>query len=352
VSDHHPYGPSSLARVVACPGSVVLSAGMADIPTDYADEGHELHAIVAGLALPPVDLSAEHAELVQACRDELSRYDAPAGILHEQRLSLLDIDFNEVSFGTADVLIPRADDLVLVDWKFGRGTIEPAESNWQMQAYAAMALQASGKARCQVVLYQPRLRRRTDAVYGRDIITGVQDAIHVAKYQNEKSLYLCYGEHCKYCRAKPTCMEYQRKVMPVVGQSTQAVTDPVTIADWLEKASAVVKWAENVKHRARQMMIEEKVEVPGWGLANKQGKRQIADAQAAYQRLVATIGHEAFMEAVKLDIATLEDTYARKRKAEAGVTLVAAKRELAEVLDGIMERSGDTLELRRKSNKE
>jgi len=353
MSDHHAYGPSSLARVIACPGSVYMceQAGGDGGSTD-ADEGTMLHAVVAG-AVPPIELTQEQVEAVQACREELARFDAPQGVLQEQRLALLDEDFNELSFGTADAVIVREDDVVIVDWKFGRNRVENAERNWQLKAYAAMAMQTYGRDRVQVVVFQPRLSGgRTDAVFTGGVLHEVQAAIQGAMAANEAGLNLRYSESaCKYCAAKTECPEFNRRAMAVVCQSTTAVSDPLIIADWLEKAGAAAKWAENVKHRARTLMIEEKVEVPGWALASRQGKRTIADAQAAYQRLAPVIGHEAFMQAVKLDIAAIEDAYARKRKESDGITLVAAKKELAEVLDGVMERSGDTLELRRKSTK-
>ncbi len=353
MSSHHPYGPSSLARVIACPGSVYMCQQCAsEGGSAAADEGTMLHAVVAG-ATPPLELTAEQAEAVQACREELARFDAPQGVLQEQRLALLDDDFNELSFGTADAVIVREDDVVIVDWKFGRNRVEQAESNWQLKAYAAMAMQTYGKERVQVVVFQPRIPAgRTDAVFAGNVLAEVQAAIQQAMDANAAGLTLRYSEAaCKYCAAKTECPEFNRKAMAVVCQSTQAVTDPRIIADWLEKAGAAAKWAENVKHRARQMMIEEKLEVPGWGLANRQGKRIVKDAQALYQKIQPVIGHEAFMALVDVKMGEIEDVYARKRKEVAGISLVAAKRELAELLEGAVERQPDSLELRRKSSK-
>lgn len=352
MSDHHPYGPSSLARAVQCPGSVVLCADAPDAGGDDANEGTYLHSLVAGQE-PVGGMTAEQAELVKACLEEMSRYDAPCGILGEQRMALLDEDFNELSFGTADALIHRPDDIVIIDWKFGRLPVTAAGDNWQMKSYAAMALQASSKERCQVVIFQPRLRQRTDGVFGVEVIEEVQEKIATLKACNENGLMLRYSESgCSYCSAKAECPEYNRRANAIIMHSTKNVEAPQVMANWLDMADVAKKRAEAIRFRATQMMKIDHIEIPGWGLFSKQGKRTIEKAQEAYQRLAPVIGHEAFMAAVKLDIATLEDSYARKRKEADGITLVAARKELAEVLDGVMERSGDTVELRRKNTKD
>jgi hypothetical protein len=42
---HSPYGPSSAARWIACPGSVQAQEGIPDTESPYAAEGHAAHAL-------------------------------------------------------------------------------------------------------------------------------------------------------------------------------------------------------------------------------------------------------------------------------------------------------------------
>lgn len=160
---HAKLSPSSASRWLRCPASVLLSQGLPDESSPYAEEGSKAHRL-AELTLQvkwALTSEAEAAEEMAAIRAELpeaeqhvARYVqvideimASGDVLYkavEMRLSLSSITGEDESYGTADcvVVTKRSDDyeLHIVDFKYGMGVPVSAAENEQLGIYALAAL--------------------------------------------------------------------------------------------------------------------------------------------------------------------------------------------------------------------
>lgn len=158
---HALAGPSSSDRWTACTGSLALikKGKYADKSGAAADYGTFLHGIAdkALRAGKPAEaylgesgtvggghynVCARGVELVQAYLDTVAQYAGDDGVVYpEQELDISFLTGEEGAVGTADCIIVRGDELIVIDFKTGRIEVE-AERNTQLAMYAAAALHA------------------------------------------------------------------------------------------------------------------------------------------------------------------------------------------------------------------
>lgn len=138
---HAKLSPSSAERWMNCPGSVVLSEGMPNQTSVFAEEGTKAHEIAEmilrnqkGWADAPVEM-LEHIKVYVDYVNDLALFD---GDLHiEQRVKV-----NEVVFGTADAVVwrPQLEELHIIDLKYGAGVAVEVVNNLQLKIYALATL--------------------------------------------------------------------------------------------------------------------------------------------------------------------------------------------------------------------
>jgi hypothetical protein len=69
----------------------------------------------------------------------------------------------------------------------------------------------------------------------------------------------------------------------------------------------VKKWAAGVEYAARRMAIEEGIEVPGYEIKERKGRRSITSALAAYGAIKDDVPVEDFLEGIdKFPVGKLE----------------------------------------------
>lgn len=170
MSTHAKYSPSKLPRIIKCPGSVGLTQELKDqglIPTKdsssaAAEEGTMLHAVmeealtskclqVTDDQISKYGLTDEHIEACNECLDytQVLKMSIPENRKHveliEAKVTLggyaLESKCTELLdvYGTADYVLMFHDQLVILDWKFGKG-IEVFPDSDQLKAYALAAL--------------------------------------------------------------------------------------------------------------------------------------------------------------------------------------------------------------------
>jgi hypothetical protein len=241
------------------------------------------------------------------------------GLWVEQRVSFggaigLATDADD-GFGTADAIVARGSELIVVDLKCGRGVDVQAEDNPQLQLYAIGALELlDGVAgdfdtvRC--VIVQPRAGGVKEWViskadlyqwagsFGVDTVTQVQRARDAAHSGFGPGLYdhLSPGEkQCRFCPAKATCPALRNEVaLQVQGAITVpmsadefAALDPVKpaadtsaeyLAGALTKVDLIEDWCKAVRAEAERRLLAGD-EVPGFKVVQgKRGNRGWTDA--------------------------------------------------------------------------
>lgn len=182
MSAHAKIGPSSLSRVIRCPGSVRKTEGLPRRSSKAAAEGtvlHEIAELCLLYGLEPHDFFGQRIcadgfefeiglgdgqvdpTVMQAGLDWLR--EQPGDLYIEQRVSL--DRWMPGQFGTLDVGIIdwESRTATVFDWKFGSGVrVDPVE-NEQLMAYAAgfveanwpFSLQGDPKA-IRIIIEQPR----------------------------------------------------------------------------------------------------------------------------------------------------------------------------------------------------
>jgi hypothetical protein len=289
-------GGSTAKRVINCPGSVALSAGVPPKPSNkYADEGTLLHDIIARVlehSQPPAFYLGTTYEGISLTEDLIDRKLAPA-------LAALDeidpkhnmvfmaearVGFGELIpgvFGSADLIGNLDGRAIVLDWKFGDGVMVSPEKNEQLMFYAAAAMRTPETAWAfidatdvELIIVQPPYTRRWSTTVKRLRQFEYELTVAVERAQGPDAA-LKMGDHCRWCPAKVICPLMTGAVDRAV-KTQVAALDGATIGAYLDQADLVEQWLADVRGLA-QTMLEAGAPVAGWKLVPKRGIRQWAD---------------------------------------------------------------------------
>jgi hypothetical protein len=332
--DHHPYSPSKLHRLAACPGSFKLSQGIPEEESEAAAEGTMLHARVASGDL--TGLTDEQIEAVNACRAEIASFPG----FHEVKLPVFD-DLETLTEGTMDYLSLDGDTAYLWDWKFGRGEVAQAAGNYQLAAYALAVHQEYGVSSVRAAIVQPRLRERSDYTFRE--FPEILRAIRQIRIDCEADgLRLCSGTHCRYCPAAP-CLEVNRSLHAVTRLHPSQISNPTQMATMLELAKAIKsqikaagEFCDSVTFHALKIPG-----IPGWRIKDGNKQRALTGLSMAFARCQElNISADEFVGCCEASLPDLEKLAEEKSKAAGGTkkagkeSLLAALADLIEVKPG------------------
>lgn len=353
---HSYWSASKFESLMLCPGKIVLEDGAPDNTNAYAAEGTAAHQVLtwalqedrpasayigrlvhldsrgkpcawAASAEYTFEVDQDMAEHVQTCIDYCLDLKGDDGVLFADirvnYSTYLDVA-EDTAWGTADVIIARGDELIVVDFKYGRGVEVDAEKNPQMSLYGLGALQAyqglvADFTRVRMTISQPRVKAAPSEwdcsvdeleAWGRSTArSAVNTCITAAEMHPEGSpkydwqeLFLRPAEKaCKFCKAKATCPALRNAVAATVSLSVPSTPDEFEDltprvsavskdqANWLavclEKVDLIEDWCKAVRAEAeRRLLAGEKV--PGFKVvAGKKGARQWRDAKEAEETL-------------------------------------------------------------------
>jgi hypothetical protein len=333
---HAKLSPSSASRWMQCPGSVRLSAGIADKSSVFADEGTAAHMLAERCLRH--ELRAEHAagfyvditrtrgllfadepgdgrffvddEMVDGVQMYLDHVRGLFSICDEhaieQRLSLAHV--HPDIFGTGDAVgyVMATDHLHVVDFKYGRGVAVEPNMNPQLLCYGAGALHAfetSGHKVRNITLHivQPRAPHPNGpirkCVVMRSAMSMWEVDLKLAALATEaKDAPLSAGEHCRFCRAAAVCPERRRASLDAAGaeftdkgalivQPVQELT-PVSMGRLLSEIDQIEAWCRRVREHAHMEATHGRLP-EGWKLVAKRAYRKWKDEEAAADALRA-----------------------------------------------------------------
>jgi hypothetical protein len=344
-SAHSTWSASGFEQKMLCPGSHVLQQGKPRRSSQYAAEGTAAHQVLTWALQESRPAAAyigrvieadgftftvdeDMAGHVQVCIDYVTDAAGDEGVIfadirvnYSQYLDTPELE----AWGTADVIIARGDELIVIDFKYGMGVEVSAERNPQMSLYALGALQAyqglvADFERVRMVISQPRIKKAASEfdisveeleTWGRSTarsaVNTCRNAMAVDHTQvtsgvSWDQVYLRPGEkQCKFCSAKAECPALRAEVVGTVFEALPASpdefaeaelpftgyahTEPQWLAACLSKADLIEDWVKAIRAETERRLLAGE-SVPGYKLVpGKKGARQWVDAKVAEETL-------------------------------------------------------------------
>ena len=300
-NEHAKLPPSGAERWMTCPGSVVLSEGMPESDSEFAEEGTRAHALAErwllmhfaqrGTAPSVSDAEAEMARHVKVYIDEcLGLVVKGAKVFVETKVIV-----NRDVYGTADFIAWRPDTHVLYvrDLKYGAGVAVSVERNIQLRLYALAAL-ITMKLPAEVVnigIVQPRYDHPDGLVRSIDFDTAdlldlhadvldaigrVKTALETRNDKNWENNFLVPSEKgCRWCVAAPKCPMLKKKAQELAKQVfvPDLPYDPLNLARTLDFLPILEAWIKNTREFA-YTEAEKGNEIPDYKLVEKTASRK------------------------------------------------------------------------------
>jgi hypothetical protein len=354
---HSYWSASKFESLMLCPGKIVLEDGAPDNTNAYAAEGTAAHQVLTWALQDDRPASAYIGRLIhldsrgKPCEPDASVYtyevdddmavhvqvciDYCTDLKGDDGVVFADIRVNystylgveeHTAWGTADVIIARGDELIVVDFKYGRGVEVDAEKNPQMSLYGLGALQAyqglvADFERVRMAISQPRIKSAPSEwdcsveeleAWGRSTArSAVVTCLNAVSYATSphdmrvlQETFLRPAEKaCRFCKAKATCPALRESVAEIAFDRTPATPDefaeatPLSVGDagvhadveWvaaaLTRVDLIEDWCKAIRAEAERRLLAG-APVPGFKLVQgKRGARQWTDAKVAEETL-------------------------------------------------------------------
>jgi len=332
---HAELSPSSADRWMNCPGSVALCAQMPKpLQSEHAAEGDVAHEILekslkdekylpfdqVGGVIRDVEVTDEMAEAVTFARDAVLQELQKGGqLLVEQKVQVL-----PGVFGTLDVAIIRPyKEIVVIDFKYGKGVIVSATDNPQLLLYALPLSREYEVEQVRLVIIQPRTEGQINTWtascdYLDTFAAELERKIALTK---EKGALVAAGPWCKWCWAKAICPVLRQDIsehLPAIPSKEiifpEATTLPVQVVkNVLDYKDRIESWLDAIVAYA-QDYIAAGGSIEGWELGKKRANRKWIDEQQALLAF-SDLGEKAFSEPKLLTPAQMEKVAGKDRVA-------------------------------------
>lgn len=225
-SGHSRFGFSSFSRRAACPASATREDGIADTSSAAAELGTLLHELSALVLTGEMDMSAVRDRVDKRSADQVEIYtdyvfarhkEIGGKLLVERRFH---IPLHDELWGTSDAVIANARKrtIEVVDLKTGGGyevreRDEDGRVNVQLAGYLLGALHVTPGTfeTLFVTVVQPRRGGiKQTLVTWEELIDLSSHLVDVIDRALSPDPPAAPGDHCTFCRAKPSCAEYSQ----------------------------------------------------------------------------------------------------------------------------------------------
>ena len=328
MSAHARLSPSGAHRWMACPGSVVLEADYPDEGSVYADEGTAAHTLASWCLIDGLDadqylgtvievgerkftVTDDMAAHVQDYAKLVREYAEGGELMVEQRVPIGHLTGEDGAGGTADAIIIKPGELVVVDLKYGMGVKVMSEDNPQLLLYALGAHENFGLLgdfhAVTMVIHQPRLNHVAEWTiplptlleFAENVRFSAGQVRLVSSLEDALDAFLIPGEkQCRFCKAKPTCPALRAEVADLVHDAATlddfadllpTAIDSQTGDNYLSvamsKVGLVEQWCNAVRAEVERRLLAGQ-SVDGFKLVEgKRGNRQWTDPAAAEKLL-------------------------------------------------------------------
>lgn len=302
---HAKLSASGAKKWLNCPGSIVLEKEIPDKESVYAIEGataHKLGELKLRRVLREItpskyssqkkklDITEEMEGYTDSyCDFVIERFQAAKAKTPDAILMLEQhLDFSKwvpEGFGTGDAVIIGDGTLEIIDLKYGKGVPVTAHDNPQLKLYALGAVNAYDYVydidSVTMLIFQPRLDNiEIDTLSLTALLTWGNEIAGTATKAYEGSEELCSGKHCDegFCKARPVCRVYanERKRLESLDFKKPMLLTAEEVADVIEEAERLSKWASMVKDYALDQAVNHGVKYPGFKLVEGISRRTFA----------------------------------------------------------------------------
>lgn len=309
---HARLSPSSFDRVIACPASVRMKEVSPPSPSSAAAmEGTYAHAMGEAKAIRAFGLKPRHLDhttvpsLSDADRGEIEHHTDGYVRFLQERVGPQDTLMLEVRldtglpncWGTADaaILRPAWNNVEVIDLKYGRGHDVPIENNPQLMLYGLgllnMAEPLFDVDTITLAIYQPRLSGVKEIQLTREELLEWRDTVALPAAKLALTDDAPFGpsdDACRWCPAAGVCLARADQVMSAFDDLSETTIDlmsPELLAKALSCVDGIEAWCGDVRKAALHQAYEGNVEVPGYKVVWRAGRRYIADPIALAERL-------------------------------------------------------------------
>jgi hypothetical protein len=212
-------------------------------------------------------------------------------------------------WGTADLIIYEAfGELVVIDFKYGKGIVVEVEWNDQAMFYGLGALQKIGAkdvSKVTIVIVQPRAPHPKGPVRRWTVTPDVllqfgEELRAAADLTADPEAPLLSGEHCRFCPAAVPCPELRKKVLQTAASDFSDLpaeieepaahvrlpnpADPEELAQAMKILPLLDYWTREVGGLVLRE-LERGMEIPGWKLVRGRANRAWKDGADVERRL-------------------------------------------------------------------
>ena len=317
---HALLSPSSAARWMRCPASVVVTRDMPEDSSPYAIEGTCAHRLAELLLNGADGFPADEAAKVIAAGVDPDSLAEPVRVYVDYVRSLGSEIVTEVSLdislitkepearGTSDAVVFSEGVLHVCDLKYGKGEPVSADGNPQLAIYAGAALAAFdflGEIRevCMHIV-QPRLnsisvwRVSVDELMAflADVTRAGAQCLRLLDENRDPDtvpaeFFQPCAKACRFCRYRGKCAALAKYALSVAGLELpaplKASLDVQQLAYILDRIGLIKSWMGEVEAAAHAALMEGR-EVPGYKLVEgRAGSRKWTDESKAEKLLKA-----------------------------------------------------------------
>lgn len=298
---HSVLGASAADRWMNCTPSAQLTAGMEDEATTFAAEGTAAHALCEWKVRKALKMRAGRRPTSDYWTDEMEEFtddyrDFIMDLVGQAKLTCKDpvtlieqhLDFScyvPDGFGTGDFLLVADRELNVVDSKYGRGVAVYADHNPQMMLYALGTLNLFDCLydieQVTMTIFQPRLSSiSTWTISAEELYKWAEEVLKpkaelAAKGEGE----FISGSWCRFCKARNTCRARAESFLELAKMEFQppALLSDEEVAEVMEKADELSKWASDVMAYAQAEAIENGKHWNGYKLVEGRSTRRFID---------------------------------------------------------------------------
>lgn len=325
----------------------------AHVESEDASRGDRIHAWLAGQKLELVETEATTAGFLQeraAWQVERIFEGKEYQTFRERRL-WMHLDGRPVLSGQFDVCYHNNETALIQDYKTGFTPPEGEEQNAQMRVLAVLCglnLPSVKEIIIQLITGPFGIFERRFTI--KDLEDAYRDILETLKAINAADPPLTPGvEQCKHCAASNICPAIRKLADPVSKFSlTKLPEDPERSGELLDKIEVLENAFQEIKaFYYNRLLNDSAAEITGYALVPNAPRREIADVQAAKQRLAEFLDDGELNTAMDLKVGQVEKLFGKK----VGLKGKELREKFNTVMNGVLTEKEPKPSLKRVSGK-